>query len=86
MGPVVGTEFITSAVAELRFALRSNAEVQANAHLVAAAPDLLAACEAAIVLLNGLGGSDELGDFYAARVDEEVDRLDAAVRKARGET
>jgi len=46
--------------------------------LMAAAPDLLAACKAAMVLLGGLGCSDELGDFYAA----EVDRVDALIRSA----
>ena len=43
-----------------------------------AAVDLLAACKAAMVLLGGLGCSDELGDFYAA----EVDRVDALIRSA----
>lgn len=58
----------------------------AHCPLHAAAPGLLAACQSVLTLLNGLGGSDELGDFYAARVDEEDAKLRAAIAKATGDT
>jgi hypothetical protein len=43
--------------------------------------ELLAAAGAALLLLDdrGLGGCDELGDYYAGRVEEEADRLRAAI-------
>ena len=50
--------------------------MRANAHLIAAAPDLLAACEAALfrISLNRDGASVKLAVY-----------LEAAVKKARGE-
>ena len=53
-------------------------ERQANARLIAAAPDLLAACEAALRVCN-LSGTGER-DRRAA-----IAKLEAAVAKARGE-
>ena len=46
-----------------------------NAHLIAAAPDLLEACESAAALLNGLGR--ENGSVYKD--------LKSAIAKAKGE-
>jgi hypothetical protein len=58
----------------------------ANARLVAAAPDLLAACESVLLLIDGrgLGGLDVLGQFYADRCDEEAAKVRAALAKAKG--
>lgn len=53
-------------------------EQDANARLIAAAPELLAACEAA---LRYLDYTDPMG----VESQEEQDLLDAAIRKARGE-
>jgi hypothetical protein len=58
--------------------------MEANARLIAAAPDLLAACKSAMELLDGLGGADVLGDFFAARADDESAKLMAAIAKAEG--
>ncbi len=53
-------------------------------HRVAdAAPALLAACKAVLVLIEGLEASDEsLCDFYENRVAEELERLHAAIALA----
>ena len=71
------------------------AEVQANARLIAAAPDLLAACEAARAALetcdpwteigpSGQGG-DELGmKFDESLVEAAKVATDAAIAKAKG--
>lgn len=59
---------------------RINASAEANARLIAAAPDLLAACEAILAALNS-------GDVAIGRLDpieDEEPRLRAAVAKARG--
>ena len=66
----------------------------ANAHLIAAAPDLLAACEAALIWLdsapihyeNGVehNGMDE-GDILGTRGHVRItDQLTTAITKARG--
>lgn len=52
----------------------------ANARLIAAAPDLLAACEAAI------DGIEEWNDFAETdKIEEAVALLVAAIAKAKGE-
>ncbi len=56
-------------------------EVMANARLIAAAPDLLEACEAALANLDYLR---EQWGFHASR--EMTGKLRAAVAKANGET
>lgn len=53
-----------------------------DVRLIAAAPDMLAVCREARTLLNGLGGSDVLGDFFAAVVDEVAEKIDSAIAKA----
>lgn len=55
---------------------------EADARLIAAAPDLLEACEAAENFMRTFGVAD--GDYAAFRPD--FDRLIAAIKKARGET
>lgn len=45
---------------------------QANAHLIAAAPDLLAACEWSLSMMAG------------GRPEEDIAHLRAAIKKARG--
>jgi hypothetical protein len=54
------------------------AEVEANIDLIAAAPDLLAACEAALSLLNNIGK----GNWAQTPAG---DALRAAIAKAKGE-
>ena len=49
-------------------------ENDANARLIAAAPDLLAACETALVMIQVLGG-----DYMAG-----FEKIEAAVSKAKG--
>ena len=59
--------------------LPMNAHVAVNAadaHLIAAAPDLLAACEEAAMLLGLIGGT--------AEADRVVRRVEAAISKAKG--
>lgn len=52
--------------------------LEANAHLIAAAPDLLSACEAALIDLC----SDELFESHK----ETINTLQSALKKARGES
>lgn len=56
-------------------------ECEANANLIASAPDLLAACEAAFIHIGKMGGNIVDGpgrdEWYALR---------AAIARARGET
>ena len=54
-------------------------EVEANAALIAAAPELLAACEAAHTLLEKAGGKS-LSEWHAM----VIEKLEAAVKKAKG--
>lgn len=58
----------------------SEEEVVANGHLVAAAPDLLAACEAVLPIIESLDSAKEEGD------DDEplAAQLRAAIAKAKG--
>jgi hypothetical protein len=60
---------------------RSEAEADANARLIAAAPDLLAACEA---LCEAVAGQSALLAIEGALVVEYREAL-AAIAKARGE-
>lgn len=52
--------------------------------LIAAAPDLLAACEQALAAIDADNAHMEIGRRYA--VDEARDVLIAAIAKAKGET
>ena len=56
--------------------LRGQFAKAADAHLVAAAPELLAACEAALAIMDGAIG---------IAFPEEKAQLAAAIRKAKGE-
>jgi hypothetical protein len=62
-------------IGECGFGLRGDPEMQANARLMAAAPDLLAACERAKECLDKFG-LDWLG--------KGPDPLEAAIAKAKG--
>ena len=66
------------------------AEARANAHLIAAAPDLLAALRSAEAALSDIGDADrEPGDDVAwceARAAEALPLVRAAIAKAKGET
>ena len=53
---------------------------KSNAHLIAAAPDLLEACEHALILLQY-----EEQELFAQGDSVEVQELRAAIKKARGE-
>ncbi len=75
-------------VAEIKYMATSNANQLANARLIAAAPDLLAACEAAVA-------ADEaaLEELYKLRPEfmhelphNVTDQLRAAIAKAKGTT
>lgn len=56
----------------------------ANARLIAAAPELLDRLEKNLTLMIGLHGCDDLGDFYANRVSEELAATRAIIAKAAG--
>ena len=59
-----------------------NDESLANARLIASAPDLLAACEAAVQVIDGLVAQQAMpDDFYLA----DLSAIRVAVAKARGE-
>jgi hypothetical protein len=70
-------------VARCRLSVARTAEGLANAHLIAAAPDLLAACEEALEMAEYLSATwgTSHGDNYA----EMAERLRAAIAKARGD-
>ncbi len=57
-------------------------EVSAKFALMAAAPQLLAACKAAKILCEGLVDCEGIGDFYTDRAATELDRLNAALDAA----
>lgn len=63
-------------ICTLDVAGRDTSRDEANAHLIAASPDLLAACKAARSLLSKLGGKNH---------DPEFSELEAAIAKAEGE-
>lgn len=75
VGPVVGVKGMTATVARAAFGIRPNQEVAANARLIAAAPDLLAACESVI---------DGLASMGCDWGDEQHAIVSAAIRKAKG--
>lgn len=54
-------------------------ELLANAHLIAAAPDLLSA------LKEALPGLKELNGEYQSGWDDTIDRVEQAIKKATGE-
>lgn len=54
----------------------AEAAIDSDAHLIAAAPDLLAACEMALLDMR----------YYATVHGESVTAIEAAIAKAKGET
>ena len=58
----------------------SDSDILANAHLIAAAPDLLAALEAVTACLRGFHAADDFGPLD----DEAVDAALEAIAKAKG--
>lgn len=74
----MGTPFVdTESVGDLFAAALPLDEERANANLIAAAPELLAACEAALACLNFFG-SDQIEPFRV--------RCRAAIAKAKGQS
>ena len=73
---VVGSRETCVTIAEIDCSILRKAEREANAHLIAAAPDLLAACEA---MAAQLGGGDSFTQWEEAKA-----RLLAAIAKANG--
>ena len=59
-------------------------ETQANAALIASAPDLLAACEAALQDINWMVNNEKYLTFPV--LNELGDRLNAAIAAATGQT
>ncbi len=76
---MAGPQTATKAVADCRTVDTEHAEAVANCTLIAAAPDLLAACEAAAEHLSSLIESGVPG--WA-----QFNQLKAAIRKATGST
>lgn len=64
-------------VNNIGFTNESRDQAEANAHLIAAAPDLLAACEAALAARFG-------GDDPCCDADPLTNQLRAAIAKAKG--
>ncbi len=62
------------------------AEAEHRGHLIAAAPALLAACEKAFAVFDGIGSVAPLGDWYVKECRTAVDMLRAALALARGES
>jgi len=60
-------------------------EAKANAHLIAAAPDLYEACKKARNVLALIETFDELIRTPRRRFEEAIDAIDLALLKARGE-
>lgn len=67
-------------IASVRRASNADHEVEANARLIAAAPDLLAACEAAIVEFKAQGQA--LGEYTPPEMVDTWNKVDAAIIKA----
>lgn len=67
---------------------RSDAEHAANARLIAAAPDLLAACEESVTWVALATGRDPNTTHPAAinLANADLAKLNAAIRKAKGTT
>lgn len=61
-----------------------NDEIEANAHLIDASPDLLEACERALELYETQIWDTE--DLWPAAWKREAEKLEALISKARGET
>ena len=82
------TKYVVAFVAPndyMALLVKLDAERKANAHLIAAAPDLLAACERVLEDLEGVGWGEVQGREADAWLDETEKALRAAIAKARGE-
>ena len=64
--------------------LDDNEQGEANAHLVAAAPDLLNGCRALLGLLQLISGRDDVSDDLreVLRTNHRVEEAEAAIAKA----
>ena len=63
----------------------TSAEDYANAHLIAAAPALLAALEAVLGDAEGFARTHGAGDGATRRIHERCDQARAAIAQAKGE-
>jgi hypothetical protein len=77
------------AVAAVRSTHRSREEIEANARLIAAAPDLLEACQELIDVIDSVDGEEEYSkEEWAALGGAKLhaeDRIRAAIARATGE-
>lgn len=66
---------------------KTDDELQANARIIAAAPELLEACEALLVMMGKQGGHRKLDDQLTWRANDEKAEATAraAIAKAKGE-
>ena len=77
-------------IAETWYAARKGSEIRANARLIAAAPDLLVACEAGLkaleAIVTGLQESGKSGwEGSLSWEQNEMAAMRAAIAKARGD-
>ena len=77
---VVGSREKYLTIAEIDCSIFKKAEREANAHLIAAAPDLLAALETALEMLIDSWGEEQI----AAGDDQVANVIKAAIAKAQG--
>ncbi len=82
-GPImdVGGKDVSGQIAEAKHLVTKPEVIEANAHLIAAAPDLLAACIEAVRLYEQ-GCVDRGYKDEPNWIDEVRDQLDAAITKA----
>lgn len=64
--------------------VKSESEVRANTKLIAAAPDLLAACEAALEWFAGFPHKGDASDFDKSTAADAYSQLESAITKATG--
>lgn len=62
----------------------SRLQAIANAHLIAASPELLAALKGALVALESLPVPDEASESFCAAIDQRKAAVRAAISKAEG--
>ena len=83
-GPImdVGGKDKSGQIAEAKYLITDPQEIESNARLIAAAPEMLEACEAAFNWLNVYG---EHSSFQFGSEQKLHDILHAAIAKAKGE-
>lgn len=78
---MASSRWIADAVATIRYA----SEAEANARLIAAAPDLLAALEAAYTVIRDAEAFQTATSAFEGHLEHAEGLAYAAIRKARGE-